>query len=126
MRGLRLRTRVTGWEVPVLPRSVEEEKAEDQVEDESFFRQDIPTRKNSELNERIENLEVQVQKLCNIVQGNNEQDADQSDEEQAVNDGLSLPDRGKSRLQEQIEDHSQIVLRMGLEINRLSVSQVEE
>lgn len=103
----------------------EEEKVEEQVDEANFSEQDYLTRKvsfltmkNSELNERLKSLEVQMQ-------GNNWQDAKQNGEEQAADAGLPLPREDISRLQQQIETLSHTVVRMELEIKLLKLTQAE-
>ena len=110
----------------------EEEKVEEQVENENSHQQDFLmskvsclTRSNSDMNERLEKLEVQVESLCNIMQGNDGQDVEQNDEEQSVNDRLSLPSGDNSRLQVQMKALSHTVVRMELEIKLLKLTQAE-
>lgn len=97
-------------------REEEEEKVEEQVEDESVFKQDFLTRKvsfltreNAELNERLEQL-------------HKEQDIEQNNEEQALDDGLTLPTGGNLRLQEQVETLSHTVVRMEMEMKLLKMT----
>ena len=114
-------------EVPAPTRAIredEEEKLDEQFED-AVFQNNSPTKKVSELNERIENLEVQVERLRNTTQVNNGQEVEQHGKKQAVINKLSLAHGEKPTLQEQVEELSQVVLRMGLEISRLSVTQAQ-
>ena len=103
----------------------EEEKVEEQVEEANFSEQDYLTRKvsfltmkNSELNERLESLEANMQ-------GNCWQDTKQNGEGQAADDGLPLQSEEIPRLQQQIETLSHTVVRMEFEIKLLKVTQEE-
>ena len=103
----------------------EEEKVEEQVENANSFEEDYLTRKvsfltmkNSELNERLESLEANMQ-------GNCWQDTKQNGEGQAADDGLPLQSEEIPRLQQQIETLSHTVVRMEFEIKLLKVTQEE-